>query len=341
MQGFTSNRTVPAMTALALVCALAVPAGARDAERVDRHGQLRSERAQLVYRIVAKWGGHVQEAHRTDPRRWASSMAPVFAQAPLPMLRRAADAPGFVAMNNALLAMPAPAGDAKALGDPGQDLVYVPVTPCRILDTRIIGGPIPANSFRDFDLTDVIRYAPQGGDTSNCNVGDKGSFAAAAINFTVVNPSIDGYITAFPYLSSMPVAATLNYKAGDIRNGLSITRLDQSAATNEFSVYSFAQTHLVADIVGYFAAPKATALECVNLSTPATNIPAGVLTFSSPNCPVGYIAVSGSCRNENLAAPIYNMGGQTSDTQHTCQYYSSGGTRPLTAHVRCCRIPGQ
>lgn len=351
MQGVTSNMSTskkslsnkkgPKLAALALACALSIPAGARDPALVDRHGQPRSERAQWVYRIVAKWGGHVQEAYRTQPRQWAESMGPVFANAPLPALRRAAAATGFAAMNDALLAMPVPAAGVKALGDPAQDLVYVPVTPCRILDTRIIGGPIPANSFRDFDLTDVIRYAPQGGDTSNCNVGDKGSFAAAAINFTVVNPSIDGYITAFPYLSSMPVAATLNYKAGDIRNGLSITRLDQSAATNEFSVYSFAQTHLVADIVGYFAAPKSTALECINLSSPLTNVAGGSAAGAfSPNCPVGYIATSGFCRNSGSV--IYLIGSVTSDTSHYCEYFNNfSPTRAFVAHVRCCRVPGQ
>lgn len=31
-----------------------------------------------------------------------------------------------------------------------QDLVYVAVDPCRIVDTRNAGGVIPANSFRNF-----------------------------------------------------------------------------------------------------------------------------------------------------------------------------------------------
>ena len=48
---------------------------------VDRSGNPRSRRAQWVYRIVAKWGPHVQEAYRTDPRRWAESMGQVFAKA--------------------------------------------------------------------------------------------------------------------------------------------------------------------------------------------------------------------------------------------------------------------
>lgn len=349
MQGKGSKSVRRFVVTLALACAFAVPAWAQDPARVDRQGAPRSERAQWVYRIVAKWGGHVQEAYRVDPRRWADSMGPVFARASLPALRAAAEARGFAAMNDALLATSSPAGivptrskpGGKALGDPGQDLVYVPVTPCRILDTRIVGGPIPANSFRDFDITDVVRFAPQGGDTSNCNVGDKGSFAAAALNITVVSPNTAGYITAFPYLASQPTAATLNYVAGDIRNGLAIVRLDQSAAAYEFSVYSYAQTHLVADIVGYFREPEATALECMTLTTPVTGVPSGITTFSSPSCAAGYTAMSGSCRSEALNAIIYIHGGYISDTQYTCQYSNPNGTRQITANVRCCRIPGR
>lgn len=331
-----------------------------DKVMVDRFGNPRPLRAQWIYRIVAKWGPHVQEAYRTDPRRWADSMAQVFAKATPDALQRAAEARTFAAMNDALLAGTNPAATqaaaapalsgagskrvaARSLGDPDRDLVYVPVTPCRILDTRIAGGPIPANSFRDFDLTDVIRYAPQGGDTSNCNVGDKGSFAAAALNITVVTPNAAGYITAFPYLSSQPTAATLNYVAGDIRNGLAIVRLDQSAATNEFSVYSFAQTHLVADVVGYFREPEATALECLDLNSATVNILEGrTATVISPFCPAGYNSIGGSCKS-GPSRFAYILNSSTSPTNHTCDFLSpvnsTGGS--VSSSVRCCRVPGR
>lgn len=336
--------------ACVLSLCLTLPAAARDPAMVDNEGKPRSERAQWVYRIVAKWGGHVQEAYRADPRQWARAMHEVFARAPVSTLREAAQARSFSTMNDVLLTIPSPSmpasaaaagrGDfgAKALGDPAQDLVYVPVTPCRILDTRVIGGPIAANSFRDFDLTDVVRFAGQGGDTSNCNVGDKGSFAAAALNITVVQPTTGGYITVFPYLASQPTASTLNYVAGDVRNGLSIVRLDQSPATYEFSVYSFAQTHLVADIVGYFREPEATGLECVTVSSaPASGL--GLATADSPACPVGYSIVSGSCKSN---AALYES--ITGANSHKCSTWYPAQPNALlnvTASARCCRIPGK
>ena len=324
----------------------------------DRNGKPRSLRGQWVYRIVERWAPHVREAYGTEMRRWADAMAPQFAQASLAQLQRAAQARDFQAMNDALLsggvrsagaAKPASAAvptasrtsappTAKALGDIDKDLVYVPVTPCRILDTRVVGGPIMANSFRDFDLTDVVRFAGQGGDTSNCNVGDKGSFAAAALNITVVTPNMAGYITAFPYLASQPTAATINYVAGDIRNGLAIVRLDQTPATYEFSVYSFAQTHLVADVVGYFREPEATGLECVTVSS-AQASGRGLATADSPICPIGHTIVSGSC--DSNAALYQSITGSNS---HKCStWYPASPTTVLyvTAHARCCRIPGR
>lgn len=350
MQGEVSKFTWRFAAVGLLALTLGALASARDPALTDRQGQPRSERAQWVYRIVAKWGGHVQEAYRTDPRRWAASMAPAFARAPLPALRKAAESPSFAGMNDALLSASSPtaslstkpAPGTKALGDPDKDLVYVPVTPCRILDTRIAGGAIPANSFRDFDLTDVVRFAPQGGDTSNCNVGDKGSFAAAALNITVVTPNMAGYITAFPYLASQPTAATINYVAGDIRNGLAIVRLDQTPATYEFSVYSFAQTHLVADIVGYFREPEAAALDCVSLSSNAVRFGGNAVTLvDSPVCPAGYSVVGGACDGATInTAVAHSLFGANN---FRCKFAGTQSTHigDGTATVRCCRIPGR
>jgi hypothetical protein len=346
MQGEFRKCTRRFAALLALSVIVTAPASARDPALFDRNGQPRSERGQWVYRIVAQWGNHVEEAYRIDPRRWVDSMSKVFAHAPLPALRQAANARSFSAMNDALLAAPiaSPASttaiDAKALGDPDRDLVYVPVTPCRILDTRISGGPIAANSVRDFDMADVTSYAIQGGDTSNCNVGDQGSFAAAALNITVVQPNAPGYITAYPHLANRPTAATANYVAGDIRNSLAILRLDQTTATYEFSVYSFAQTHLVADIVGYFSRPSATAADCVELASAQSNVRTLV---NSPACPSGYSIMSGNCEltafSSSFGIPSL-VSSYSSEQKHICRWLGNNNAVGISI-ARCCRIIGQ
>ncbi len=322
-----------------LLIGMSAPVWSRDPALTDRNGQPRSERAHWVYRIVAKWGNHVQEAYRTDPRRWAETLAPAFARASLPALRQAAEAGTFSAMNDSLLAASRPdaASGGKALGDADRDLVYVPVTPCRILDTRNAGGAIAANGVRDFDLADAVNFASQGGDTSNCNVGDKGSFAAAAINFTVVNPNMAGYITAFPNLVSRPNAATVNYAVNDIQNGFAIVRLDQSAATHEFSVYSVAQTHLVADVVGYFvkAEPSTTTVPLYYWATSTGNAPCSNICGATD----GDAVATGSgmvCRRSDGSSHHYEVRFVPQDIN--AAYYACGAISTYrTAQCSCMK----
>ena len=330
---------------LLLSSIVAAPLLARDPALIDRSGKPRTERGQWVYRIVAKWGGHVQEAYRTDPQRWADTMAPAFARAPLPALRKAAQASSFQAMNDALLAAsPHRVGTmqdgTKALGDADRDLVYVPVTPCRIIDTRVAGGPIPANGVRDFDVADVVDFSAQGGDSGHCNVGDKGSFAAAAINLTVVNTGMAGYLTAYPHLASRPNAATLNYAANDIRNGFAIVRLDQSAVTHEFSVYSVAQTHLVADIVGYYTKAE--------LPPPQAPVPLSYWATSAGSSPCasvctatgGFAAATSAgwvCKAQNGTSYAYEFKYTPNPNYPATYYYSCGSASFRTAQCSCLK----
>lgn len=309
------------LLAAALVVAVSAFSTPSDVHAAGQKGP-RTARGQLVEQIVTRWGVHVQETYRADVRKWAMDMVPTFSRVSMDTLGRAARARSFDEMNNALL------GDAaareypnlavavgmgklplpeKALGDAATDLVYVPVTPCRVLDTRVAGGVIPANTTRDFDITSVTNYSIQGGDASNCNgVGAAGSFAAAVINFTVVTPSAAGYVTAFPYLASQPLAATVNYTAGDIRGNLAIVKLDQGPSAAELSVYTFAQTHLVGDIVGYFTAPN-DALECVNTTVQTFTITANTTNFfNNPTCPTGYTATTPYCWTASTG--VYSQG---------------------------------
>jgi hypothetical protein len=320
-------------------------------------GKQRTPRGQLVHQIVMKWGGHVQEAYRTDVHRWAMDMVPVFSRVSIDQLAKAAAARRFEDMNNALIgdngyqsnspaALVQATRDAgKALGDAANDLVYVPVTPCRIIDTRIVGGTIAANTTRNFDLAAVANFTFQGGDASNCGIGGVGDFAAAVINFTVVTPSAAGYITAFPFGATQPLAATVNYTAGDIRGNLAIVRLDQSSAVNEMSVYTFAQTHLVADVVGYFISPQATNLNCVATSVTTSNIAANAINFfNNPACPSGYSAVTPYCWT--AASGVYSQGsGYNANSPGNvtfCAWQNTTGAAQQTfGGAVCCRVPGR
>jgi hypothetical protein len=313
-----------------------------------------NQRADLAEKIVLKWGGHVQEAYRANVKTWAKEMVPVFVRTSTTSLQAAEKANTFDAMNDALLQNssaqinPALINGPKAsklLGDAATDLVFVPVTPCRILDTRVAGGAIAANTSRDFDVTAVSSYSFQGGDASNCNVGAAGSFAAAVINFTVVTPSLAGYITAFPLNTTQPLAATVNYTAGDIRGNLAIVKLDQGPSADEMSVYSFAQTHLVGDIVGYYINPQATNLNCVATTISTFNISANSTNFfNNPACPTDYTATTPYCWT--ASSGVFSQGGgynaNTATNATFCAWQNTtASTQQVFGGNVCCRVPGR
>lgn len=300
----------------------------------------KSERGRLVHDLVLKWAPYVQKQFKSGTRSWTLEMRPLFAKASIKDLKRAVVAADFAGMNDALLGMDAQAGastesgfPSKVLGDVDKDLIFVPVTPCRIIDTRVAGGAIAANTTRNFDVTAVASYSFQGGDASNCNVGAAGSFAAAAINFTVVTPGAAGYITAFPYLATQPLAATVNYTAGDIRGNFAVVKLDQGASADELSVYSFAQTHLVADIVGYYRNPAAPTLECVNTANTSLSIAAGGTdNVDAPACPAGYTQTATNCESSTWQMPFVFFNSGTCSAQN-----NSASSATLRASRTCCR----
>lgn len=336
---------------LAIGLSIAFFALASPVDATGRDGAGRTPRGALVHQIVMKWGNYVQEAYRADVRQWAMDMVPVFSKAPLETLNRAARARTFNEMNSLLLVegnassgvvpTTATGGDigktltpARILGDAAQDLIYVPIAPCRIIDTRVAGGAIAANTTRSFDVTAVSNYSFQGGDASNCNgAGAAGSFAAAAINFTVVTPSAAGYITAFPFGGTQPLASTVNYTAGDIRGNFAVVQLDQGASANELSVYTFAQTHLVADIVGYFRNPGAPTLECVSSGDTVDSVAAGATkNTTAPVCLPTYTQTATNCESSTWQMPFVYFADGICSAQN-----NSAGTAQLRASRTCCR----
>ncbi|MFY2762641.1 hypothetical protein [Arenimonas sp. MALMAid1274] len=328
------------VTAAALFCAGLI--GSTHALAADGSA---AERQRLADSVVQKWGGYVANTYKVGADTWSREMAPAFAEASMEELNAAAGAEDFDSVNRLLLGgspmVAAGEGSStKAVGDVDRDLVFVPVTPCRLFDTRLAGGQIAANTTRSFDVTAVSDYAFQGGSATNCGgVGAAGSFAAAAINFTVVTPSGAGYITAFPFGGSQPLAATVNYASGAIVGNYAVVKLDQGASANELSVYSFAATHLVADIVGYYTEVviPAVALECQDTATTNTAVAAGATANSNaPACPVGYTQTATNCESSTWQMPFVYFKSGTCSAQN-----NSAAAATLRSSRTCCRVPAQ
>lgn len=144
----------------------------------------------------------------------------------------------------------------KLLGDSQADLVYTPVTPCRIIDTRVAGGQITAGSTRDFRVTGS-GFAGQGGVVGSCGV-PVGPATAAVINLVAVAPAGAGDLRVTPFGTPLPTASIINYAAItglNIANGPVITICNPAVATctSDFTIQADASaTHLVADVQGFF-----------------------------------------------------------------------------------------
>ena len=119
---------------------------------------------------------------------------------------------------------------------------FYPLSPCRVVDTRLAnstnGGPILGTNARTF----VIR--------GNCGVPTTAK--AVSLNVTVAKPTEKSWITMWPSNLSKPDVSTINFDATDwaLANG-SIVPL--GTATGDLTVHNFRGTvHLILDVVGYF-----------------------------------------------------------------------------------------
>lgn len=240
-------------------------------------------------------------------------------------------------------------GANAQLGSSNKDLVFTPVAPCRIMDTRNPGslsGILAAGSTRVFLGGVLSSYAIQGGSATTCNVLEGIDLAAVQLNFTVVNPSTGGYITAFPAdAAAPPLAATMNFNAGDIKGNNANLKLNQTPGQFQFKVFTSSQTHLVADVVGYYARPKATALECYTTDQAGAT---GAINeardgrfwgFAIANpCLNGFVNYGASCGTSSLLVNLSSVEG--AQVNSVCVANHSTNTETVTATQRCCRVPG-
>jgi hypothetical protein len=227
---------------------------------------------------------------------------------------------------------------AAKFGDLAQDLVYTPISPCRILDTRsTAAGAIAGNTTRSFVAVNASNFTSQGGSSTNCNTLSL-SATAVAINLTAVTPSGAGYATAYPFGTAQPVVASVNYAAGDIVNNALIVQIPNPLSSFDFTLYTFASSHYVADIVGYFAPPNATALQCQDTAnTTVAGIAAGgTANAVAPACAAGYTQTATNCETSSWLMPIVFSHAGTCSARN-----NDTSAQDLRASRTCCRVPGR
>ncbi len=113
------------------------------------------------------------------------------------------------------------------------------LSPTRILDTRDGTGRSGRIGVEQFSLgvAGVAGVPPQAN--------------GVVMNVTVADPDSGSYLTVWPTGESMPTASSLNYEAGVNTANLVIVKVGALGAVDLFNARG--STHLIADVVGYFA----------------------------------------------------------------------------------------
>jgi hypothetical protein len=300
-------------------------------------------RKEAVYKLVMKWGPIASRDQRRSIDRWADDMTPLFGTANIANLNKALAATSYTAMVNTLTGTKAPdpallvGGRTPALlGSMSSDLVFTPLPSCVIVNTSKPGGGgvMAAGSVRYFKASGTS-FISQGGEDSNCGIPP--GVHSLLVSVTSATPSTSGYFKLWPYGTTQPLAANLSYTGGQlVQNEIILaTSVGLSA---DFSVYSSGSSHFIANVLGYFAAPTATALDCNTQSSTATSIAAGAVGQAIyPSCDAGYTLTSISCETGNYNTPLSGSGPGYGCTAKN----DNGSAISLVAKSTCCRVPGR
>jgi len=131
--------------------------------------------------------------------------------------------------------------------------LFIPVQPCRLLDTRQVGGAFGNGETRPYDVWGAD-LSNQGGAAFDCGV----SSSAVAVHVTLhaVGPSDYGFVRAWPYGAGEPNATLLNYAAGQsISNSTALAICNSSVASCLFDIevkIYYGVTDFVIDVLGYY-----------------------------------------------------------------------------------------
>ena len=236
------------------------------------------------------------------------------------------------------------AAGPKALGG-GTDLIFYPVGPCRIADSRFSTAGILSNgvvrNYKNFS-------APGQGGDGVCNVSAtpgllSGSSGNIAMNIAATSISGTGNLNVRP-LGATTTTSSLNFQPGEDISNATVIKMTGGGSPTDFTILptvngSPGTVHVVIDLLGFYIPNAPTALDCVDTATnPGTTgtSPGTETQVSAPACAAGYTRVAMSCV-ENVDAILTDMsvaGGFCSYAPRTTIATS------FTVGARCCRVPG-
>lgn len=146
---------------------------------------------------------------------------------------------------------------------PPAPATFVPITPCRLADTRPAPSTVGTRA-TPIGENETVAFTVRG-QNGQCNI--PASATGIAANVTAVNPTAAGFVTLFPAdAPTRPLASNLNLLPGGAPTPNQVTvKLSATGVVNAFN--RFGSVDLIVDIVGYYT-PAA--------GYPGATIPPGV-----------------------------------------------------------------
>lgn len=229
-----------------------------------------------------------------------------------------------------------------ALGD-GINLVFTPIPPCRIADSRnSVDGILIANTPRNY-----LNYgvSGQGGDAPCNNTFGipgmlNGSTGALALTLTVANTTSGGWLQVAPIGTSF-TTSVLNWTApGAVVANSTVLKTSGGGADFRAVVSGGGNAHLIIDLLGFYLPNEPAQLQCQVATGPASSVAANTYTFlNNVTCAAGFSATGGGF---SAGSNVLMADNGPSGTNGWYFWVRNVGTttQTVTPQVQCCRVAG-
>jgi hypothetical protein len=329
---------------------------AQHQKNLEQLQQVLNDKSGYAEAIVLRWEDAAKASGKWDPN-FETDMRNALLKLPTEKLLAAGEASTYESMTAVLATgRPLDKPPTNLLGTFSSDLVYTPVAPCRILDTRNVtsggfAGPLAGGQSYLIDADNPSGFgsagANQGGSTT-AGCGIPYSVASAiAISITAISPANTGFLTAYGYSGPVPTAATMIYYQNQILTTTTINPITPGTGP-DFNVYISQTMQLAIDVVGYFAENVATALDCTTANSAMTAVPVNSWTAIDATCPTGFTATGGGYFSTegtlgypgvwtlSMPGTAYGFNGWRTwvDNQNS-------GPRNVQTWAQCCQVPGR
>lgn len=149
------------------------------------------------------------------------------------------------------------------------NLVFHAIAPCRLVDTRLAVGTLPANTTRIVGMSDS---STQGG-AADCStairgadpaIGDNSAWGALALNVTVANTAAGPAFLRLRPVGAQATSAFLNWTAANSQvANAGIVQLADVGVEGQFEMFASSSTDVIIDVFGAFG--RTRQMTCSNV----------------------------------------------------------------------------